>query len=97
MALNILLNPVFDLWALIITGFVVWQIWNIFRSFKVGKIYNLWRHPMWGVDKEGKWHVVVQADKKESPASFMLARISAIFFLIMSILIWAITIGVIVF
>ena len=95
---NILLsNPIFLIWLLVITAFTFWQAWNIVNSFRAGRIYNLGRHPLWGFDKAGKWHAVMQEDRKESPSAFELARIVDAVILAVSVLVWLITIGVIFF
>ncbi|MCX6803872.1 MAG: hypothetical protein NTY48_04865 [Candidatus Diapherotrites archaeon] len=96
MNFDTLFNPIYILWLIIITGFVVAQIWNIVRSFQVGKIYDFGRKPLWGVDKVGKFHSIMQQDKKEDPTAFKFARIYAFFFLALSGLVWLLSVAVVI-
>ncbi|MCX6752056.1 MAG: hypothetical protein NTZ87_00950 [Candidatus Nomurabacteria bacterium] len=90
-------NLIFYLFILAIAGFVIWQIWNLINGFRKGKIYNLSRKPLWGVDEQGKYHIIMLEDKTKSKASFSAAVISSIMFLVISLVVLAISLLVVIF
>jgi len=90
-------EPILILFDLIVTGFTIFQIWNIINSFKTGKIYNLGRKPLWSIDKNGKQHPITIVDKKEAPNEFTLATITDAIILGVTLLVWALVTAAILF
>ena len=96
---NILHQLAFYLWIVIITAFVVWQIWNLTRAFTKGKIYDLSRTGLRRgyLDEYGKYHMLRLVDKLKSRPNFILALIVAVLTLIISIIVLAISLASLIY